>query len=105
MQVLPRLPAHTDPTIKMRTFKSGLKVLHTPWYAHQEFSERLLVLLEAAGPKTLLEVAEQESVSVGLAGEMIASVEDDGRIVRDDAGRGDLRWWTNELISYEWDGD
>ena len=105
MQVLPRLSAHTDPMITMRTFKSGLKVLHTPWYAHREFSERLLVLLEAAGPKTLLEVAEQESVSVGLAGEMIASVEDDGRIVRDDAGRGDLRWWTNELISYEWDGD
>jgi len=63
------------------------------------------VLLEAAGPKTLLEVAEQENVSVGLAGEMIASVEDDGRIVRDDAGRGDVRWWTNELKSYEWDGD
>ena len=63
------------------------------------------MLLEAAGPKTLLEVAEQESVSIGLAGEMIASVEDDGQIVRDDAGRGDLRWWTNELKSYEWDGD
>ena len=105
MQVLPRASAHTDPTVKMRTFKSGLKVLHTPWYAHREFSERLLVLLEAAGPKTLLEVAEQESVTVGLAGEMIASVEDDGRIVRDDAGRGDLRWWTNELKLYEWDGD
>lgn len=105
MQVLPRVSAHTDPTIKMRTFKSGLKVLHTPWYTHRQFSERLLVLLEAAGPKTLLEVAEQESVSIGLAGEMIASVEDDGRIVRDDAGRGDLRWWTNELKSYEWDGD
>ena len=54
---------------------------------------------------TLLEVAEQESASVELAGEMIANVEDDGRIMRDDAGRGDLRWWTNELISYEWDGD
>ena len=58
MQVLPRLPAHTDPIIKMRTFTSGLKVLHALWYVHQEFSERLLVLLEAAGPKTLLEVAE-----------------------------------------------
>ena len=104
MQVLPRLPAHIDLMIKMRTFKSGLEVLHTPWYAHQEFSERLRVLLEAAGPKSLLEVAEQESVSVGLAGEMTASVEDDGRIVRDDAGRGDLRW-TIELISYEWDRD
>ena len=104
MQVLPRLPAHTDLMIIMRTFKSGLKKLNTPGYVHQEFSERLLVLLEAAGPKTLLEVTEQESVSVGLAGEMIASVEDDGRIVRDHAGRGDLRR-TNELISYGWDGD
>ena len=80
MQVLPRLPARIDPIIKMWTFKSGLKVLHTPRYAHQEFSERLLVLLEAAGPKTLLEVAEQESVSVILAGEIIASIEDDGRL-------------------------
>jgi len=105
MQVLPRVSAHTEPTIEMRTFKSGLKVLHSPWYAHREFTERLLVFLEAAGPKTLWEVAEQENISVGLAGEMIATVEEDGQIVRDDAGRGDLRWWTNNLRPYEWDGD
>jgi ESCRT-II complex subunit VPS36 len=110
LQVLPHLPTYTNPTIRTRTFASGLSVLHTPPYTHAAFAARLSGLLTLAGPKTSMEVAQEERITVGLAGEMIGAMEGDGYVCRDDGsavirGRGtELRWWPNVLMGYVWDG-
>jgi ESCRT-II complex subunit VPS36 len=57
-----------------------------------------------------MEVAGEEGLTVGLAGEMIADVERDGDICRDEGwssagvGGGELRWWVNMFKGYVWDG-
>lgn len=109
LNVLPQLPIFTDPPIKMRTFASGLKVLHTPLYTHASFSARLTGFLALAGPKTVAQVAQDEGITLGLAAEMIAAVEMDGDICRDDGmsaitGGGEVRWWKNVFVGYSWDG-
>lgn len=123
IQVLPLLPQHTSPQIELRTFHSNLKVLHTPWYSQRSFSSRLLTYLDAVGPKTTVQVAEQENLSVGLVQEMIHAAEREGKIVRDvdnwdggGGGRGgsgsvntaatrEVLWWRNYFEGYVWDGD
>jgi ESCRT-II complex subunit VPS36 len=108
--VLPQLPLYTDPQIQSRTFASGLSVLHTPRYSHAAFAARLSGLLALTGPKTTMEVAKEESITVSLAAEMIAAVEGDGDICRDEDGSGvigmgaELKWWTNIFVGYVWDG-
>ncbi|THU85418.1 hypothetical protein K435DRAFT_869276 [Dendrothele bispora CBS 962.96] len=134
LQVLPHLPAYTTPPITKRRFKSGLAVLHTPPYSSAAFAARLCGLLTLVGPKTTTEIAEEESMTVGLAGEMMGSVEETGDICRDDGsaaireGReergeiervvgsgeqglgegmivaGEVRWWPNLFLGYKWDG-
>ncbi|KAG6887952.1 hypothetical protein C0995_011392 [Termitomyces sp. Mi166 len=107
--VLPQLPLFTDPPIQARTFTSGLRVLHTPRYTHASFSARLSGFLTLAGPKTVTQVAQEEGITLGLAMEMIAEVEADGDICRDDGasaigGGGEVRWWANLFRGYTWDG-
>jgi ESCRT-II complex subunit VPS36 len=112
--VLPHLPAHTVPPIRTRTFASGLTVLHTPPYTHAAFAARLASSLALGGPKTTVQIANEEGITVGLAGEMIKTVESDGDICRDDgsaaingggSGAGvELRWWMNVFKGYIWDG-
>ncbi|KAG6896029.1 hypothetical protein C0992_010779 [Termitomyces sp. T32_za158] len=107
--VLPQLILFTDPTIQTRTFASGLTVLHTPLYTHASFSARLTGFLALAGPKTVTQVAQDEGITLGLATEMIAAVEAEGDICRDDgesaiAGGGEVRWWANMFVGYSWDG-
>jgi ESCRT-II complex subunit VPS36 len=116
MQVVPLLPLYTNPSIQMRSFHSSLKVLHTPWYSQKSFSSRLITYLEATGPKTTLDVARQEVLSVGLVLEMIGSAEKNGDIVRDDnadddgkgggggVGGREVNWWPNYFKDYVWDG-
>ncbi|KAJ7159161.1 EAP30/Vps36 family-domain-containing protein [Mycena crocata] len=110
LQVVPHLPTCTNPTIRMRTFASGLRVLHTPPYTHAAFAARLSGLLVLAGPKTTTEVAQEERVTVGLAEEMIAAVEADGDICRDDeacmirGGGAEVRFWGNVFHGFAWDG-
>ncbi|PVG00142.1 hypothetical protein CPB86DRAFT_730120 [Serendipita vermifera] len=115
MQVLALLPLYTNPSIHLRSFHNSLKVLHTPWYSQKSFTSRLITYLEATGPKTTLDVARQEVLSVGLVLEMIGSAEKDGDIVRDDNadddGRGggglggrEVKWWPNYFKNYIWDG-
>jgi ESCRT-II complex subunit VPS36 len=66
----------------------------------------LLSFLEATGPKTTVQVAQQESIAVGLVAEMIGSAERDGKVVRDEEAEGkELRWWPNYFEGYVWDGD
>jgi len=104
--VLPHLPYHTSPPIRSRTFTSGLSVLHTPSYTHASFAARLASLLALTGPKSTMEVAAEEGMTVGLAGEMIGTVEGDGEVCRDEggAGGGEIRWWVNVFRGYVWDG-
>src|ERR1700735_3683388 len=86
--VLPQLHYHTSPPIRSRTFTSGLSVLHTPSYTHASFAARLASLLALTGPKTTMEVAAEEGMTVGLAGEMIGAEEGDGDICRDEGSTG-----------------
>ncbi|KAG6819147.1 hypothetical protein H0H93_014880 [Arthromyces matolae] len=108
--VLPLLPIVTDPPIQTRAFASGLKVLHTPMFTHAAFSARLSGLLALTGPKTVTQVAQEESITLGLAEEMIEAVEGDGDICRDESssnaivGGGEVRWWANLFVGYTWDG-
>lgn len=112
--VLPHLPFYTSPPIRSRTFTSGLSVLHTPPYTHAAFTSRLASLLALAGPKTTVDVAHEENITIGLAGEMIGAVEAEGEVCRDDAsaairggGSGvgaEIRWWANVFKNFVWDG-
>jgi len=66
------------------------------------------------GPKTTMEVATEEKLSVSLVSEMIDAVEAEGNVCRDDSsaaiaggGRGtgvEVRWWPNSFVGYVWDG-
>ncbi|CAL1697693.1 unnamed protein product [Somion occarium] len=114
--VLPHLPSYTSPPIHMRTFSSsGLSVLHTPPYTKAAFAARMVGLLTLAGPRTTVEVAQEEQLPIGLAQEMVIEVEDAGEICRDEGGSGvgifagrdgsgEVRWWVNIFKGYVWDG-
>ncbi|KAH9003683.1 EAP30/Vps36 family-domain-containing protein [Lactarius hatsudake] len=105
LQVLPHLPAYTDPIITERTFRaSGLRVLHTPTYTPAAFAARLHGMLLISGARTTLDIAQEEAVPTGLAAEMIEEAEAQGVICRDEAERGEVRWWLNVFQGYVWDG-
>ncbi|KAG9014000.1 hypothetical protein FRB94_000197 [Tulasnella sp. JGI-2019a] len=96
--VIPLLPRYTNPLIQLRKFKNGLSVLHTPKYLHANFSLRLEQLLITDGPKTSMEIARQEEMSVGLVEQMIEAVEEDGKLLRDEPGGYEpTRWYANHL--------
>lgn len=108
------LPNHTEPVIRHRAFSSGLNVLHTPPYTQAAFAARISSFLVLSGPKTTMEIAVEENLTVGLVSEMMDAVEVDGNVCRDDSsaaitGGGsvtvsELRWWGNLFIDYIWDG-
>ncbi|KAF8153765.1 vacuolar protein sorting-associated protein 36 [Crassisporium funariophilum] len=114
LQVIPHLPAHTAPAIRHRAFPSGLNVLHTPPYTQAAFAARLSSFLVMGGPRTTMEISNEEGLTVGLVSEMIDAVEGDGGVCRDDgstamsgggSGTGvELRWWANLFVGYVWDG-
>lgn len=114
LQVLPHLPACTSPPIRSRVFKSGLSVLHMPPYTHTSFTARMVGYLTLSGGMTTSQVAHEENITIGLADEMIAAIEADGVICRDDersaikgGGSGtasEVRWSRNLFLEYIWDG-
>ncbi|KAI0724788.1 EAP30/Vps36 family-domain-containing protein [Fomitopsis betulina] len=123
LQVVPQLPQYTDPPIRMRTFAaSGLSVLHAPPYTRAAFAARLVGLLSLAGPQTVVQVAREEALPIGLTQEMVNEVEEDGEICRDDGGAGvdvaaglagggwassgggEVKLWVNVFRGYVWDG-
>lgn len=114
LQVIPHLPTHTEPVIQHRAFASGLNVLHTPPYTQAAFAARISGFLVLGGPKTTVEIAAEENLTVGLVSEMMDAVEMDGTVCRDDSsaaitggGSGaisELRWWGNLFVGYIWDG-
>lgn len=101
-------------------------MLHTPSFAQPAFSTRLKTHLTLQGPKTTMEIALMEGITVALAREMMDDAETNGDVVRDDAecviqdvdpnGRGfastgfggvgeaGVKWWPNVFIDYVWDG-
>jgi ESCRT-II complex subunit VPS36 len=114
LQVLPHLPAYTSPPIRSRVFKSGLSVLHIPPYTHASFTARIMGYLTMSGTMTTSQIALEENITIGLADEMIAAIEADGVICRDDersaikgGGSGtasEVRWSRNLFLEYIWDG-
>ncbi|KAI6039453.1 EAP30/Vps36 family-domain-containing protein, partial [Pisolithus marmoratus] len=114
LQTLQFLPGCTSPPIYSRTFKSGLRVLHTPPYTHASFTARLLGHLMLSEVLTTSQVAQEENITISLAAEMIEAVELDGVVCRDDewsairgggSGSGsELRWTLNTFEEYVWDG-
>ncbi|KAF7974522.1 hypothetical protein HWV62_11980 [Athelia sp. TMB] len=112
LSVLPHLPQHTDPPIRARTFPSGLMVLHTPQFTAASFTARLSSLLTLAGAKTTAEIAREEGLTVGLAGEMIGDAEAAGAVCRDEGapaqgggvGGVEVQWWPDVFTHYHWDG-
>ena len=103
---LPHLPMVTKPPIRLRTFRSGLRVLHTPQYTEATFTARLVSLMSMSGPRSTMEIAMEEGISAALTTEMVESVEEAGEILRDEQGPGgEIRWWRNTLRDYTWDAD
>lgn len=79
-------------------------MLHIPAYTPAAFAARLHGMLLISGARTALEIAQEEDVPTGLAAEMIEEVETQGVICRDEAERGEVRWWLNVFQGYVWDG-
>ncbi|KAF8591776.1 hypothetical protein K439DRAFT_1326131 [Ramaria rubella] len=102
---LPHLLMVTKPPIRLRTFSSGLRVLHTPQFTEATFAARLVSLITMSGPRSTIEIAVEEGISDALTTEMVESVEEAGEILRDEQGPGgEIRWWRNVLREYAWDG-
>ncbi|KAJ3573279.1 hypothetical protein NP233_g2525 [Leucocoprinus birnbaumii] len=119
LQVIPLLPQYTTPQIHKRTFKSGLSVLHTPPYTQHIFVTRLISHLTTNGPKTTMEIAMVEGITVALAKEMVDDAEMSGDVIREDpesviqdgsgvvglgVGEAGVKWWPNVFLGYVWDG-
>lgn len=101
------LPRYTTPPIVLRVFRSGLRVLHTPKYGDALFTDQLIRVLSTLPRQsaTTVEIAMHEQLSVGLAEEMLESVEDVGKLVRDEgAANEQASWYVNIMDDYQWDG-
>lgn len=78
--------------------------MHTPRYSDEAFSNQLRSSL-LLGSATSVEIAMHERLNVGLAEEMIGSIEHAGEVVRDEGASDEqARWYANILDDYEWDG-
>lgn len=85
--------------LKLRAFRSGLTVLHTPAFEDAAFAKRVLPTLD----RTTLEIARGEGLSASLAEEMMELLEGErGEVVRDQAAGTALRWWPNLILGYSW---
>lgn len=143
LSVLPHLPGYTSPPVHMRTFSNGLAVLHTPPYTKAAFASRVVGLLTLGtfsvshiltfafnnslsgivGPRTTVELAQEEQLPIALVEEMVLEVESAGEICRDEGGEGigipmaedldkgmasrgghEVQWWCNVFRGYVWDG-
>lgn len=132
----------TSDAVRVRVFPSGLTILYAPRFSLPAFASRLFDLLdlrqaivaslseaEASGlgeierrereGVNVLEVAQAEKLSVGLAKEMMDLLEmgeagggsatssdrrGGGHVVRDDQGGEGTRWFRNLISSAIWDG-
>lgn len=124
-QACDHLPLVTRPPIRLRTFKSGLTVLHLPHFGEHAFTARMQELLDpsknnaddVAGSSggrndtvpsaSTLDVAREEGLSVILAQRMLELLEEESKsiLVRDegDTRQGTL-WQHNyfEILEQQW---
>lgn len=77
---------------------------------------------DAAGPQSVVQIAREEALPIGLTQEMVNEVEEDGEICRDEGGAGvnvaaglagggwassgggEVQLWVNVFRGYVWDG-
>lgn len=125
------LPLLTSPRINVRTFRSGLAVLHTPRYGDEAFSQRVTAFLQAqeraerlddtksipasiaeagiddmrlfGSGATTMDIALAENAPVALVAEMVEVVESTGAVVRDDGSKEGTRWFVNRITEYRWE--
>ncbi|KAF8321044.1 EAP30/Vps36 family-domain-containing protein [Cantharellus anzutake] len=101
------LPRYTKLPMKIRTFRSGAKVLQTPAFDENVCSTRILSAIESqTGTEcTTVAIAEILSMPIGLVEELIEDAETGGFVVRDEGGTmGQTIWYPNEFGDFEWDG-
>jgi ESCRT-II complex subunit VPS36 len=99
------LPGASNPPIRLRTFKSGLTVLHTPYFEEANFVKRLQSSLNTtSGEEEVpglanMEIARLEGISMTLTQQMLDTLEERpcAPFVRDD---GDLREGTRWQLNY-----
>lgn len=134
MAILPILSTHTSPPINMLVLPSTLNVLHTPAYAPPAILSRLISRLtpnvngdrsdiesepaeagesvESERSLSLLEISSQEGLPIGLAKELMESIErisapegvrEPVGVVRDDqaVGDGGVRWYRDIISGWE----
>lgn len=104
-----------SPPIYLRSFRTGLTVLHTSHYTLSTFARRFVSLLdlrqalfassdltimerEEKDGATTLEVAREEGLAVGLSREMCEEVEMNGLVVRDEQAEEGVRWFRNYIL-------
>lgn len=132
--ILPYIPSATSPPIHLLSLPSSLKVLHTPSFAPPAMLARLLSRLdpdkiptngqyetpenqlaakdnslsEAEESLSLIEISSYESIPIGLAKELMESIErlspPEGLrevfgLVRDDQASGGSTRWYRDIIS------
>lgn len=96
---------YTWPSIELRTFPSGLTVLHSHTYAEPAFAARLSAHLKQSTKSWLntIELAKLENLSVGLTVEMVEAAElATDEICRDEQAKDGLRWYSNALLHFSW---
>ncbi|CAO1617976.1 unnamed protein product [Sympodiomycopsis kandeliae] len=88
----------TIPSIQLRIFSNGLRVLHTPYYNGENFSSRLVRYLSSSEGVSSLQLAQKEEISVLLIQELITCVEmqETSPVVRDEKD-GQVRWFSNRF--------
>ena len=104
------LPDVTSPCVKLRELRSGVTVLHTPYFDDAAVESRVLSYLDEAAAKqgggqllpglqpglTTPDVAALEKMPVPLVRQLLEGVEhSSGAIVRDECGTQDTRWFRN----------
>lgn len=92
------LPDLTSPSIHLRVFPNGLRVLSTAFYDDEGFSQRVVAHLYETEAQSALDIAQKEGVSLLLVQQLLRSVElSRGDILRDEDGRGNVLWYRNRF--------
>jgi ESCRT-II complex subunit VPS36 len=99
------LPIYTWPSIELRTFASGLTVLHTKRFKEAAFQVRISTLLQSHAQSGIstIDIARREKLPVGLTLEMLEGVErKSGAFARDDKAADGVRFFPNLILDFVW---
>ncbi|GAA95814.1 uncharacterized protein L969DRAFT_95314 [Mixia osmundae IAM 14324] len=88
---------------RLRTFASGLKILHMPVYTNDQILPRILADLTAAEQlrsRSTLEIAQTEQLTVTMAAELLDLLETEtGQLCHDGDLKDGKRWYPNLILS------